>query len=96
LYLGRIPYWMTKRVEVLGQKSRSPDTLQNNYRKGWLVQEEKIYDFVIKLAGRVSAKNEAEAEKKINAHLDDLGEIDSLKHDLSWPDASWEMEYELK
>jgi hypothetical protein len=60
------------------------------------VQEEKIYDFVIKLAGRVSAKNEAEANKKINAHLDDLGAIDSAKHDLHWPDASWEMEYELK
>ena len=54
------------------------------------------YAFVIKLAGNVLAKNEAEANKKINAHLDDLGNVNSDKHDLHWPDASWEMEYELK
>ena len=53
------------------------------------------YAFVIKLAGSVLAENEAEANKKINAHLDDLGAIDSAKHDLHWPDASWEMEYAL-
>jgi hypothetical protein len=53
------------------------------------------YEFVIKLAGSVLAKNEAEATKKINAHLDDLGAIDSLKHDLSWPDASWDLEREI-
>ena len=54
------------------------------------------YAFVIKLAGNVYAKNEAEANKKINAHLDDLGAIESAQHDLHWPDVSWEMEYELK
>ena len=54
------------------------------------------YAFVIKLAGSVLAKNEAEANKKIYAHLDDLGAIESAQHDLHWPDASWEMEYELK
>jgi hypothetical protein len=53
------------------------------------------YQFVIKLAGSVSANNEQEANDKINLHLDDLGEIDSLKYDLSWPDVSWDMEYEL-
>ena len=54
------------------------------------------YNFVIKLAGSVSANNEKEANAKINGHLDDLGEIESLiKYDLSWPDVSWDMEYEL-
>lgn len=56
---------------------------------------QKNYAFVIKLAGSVSAKNEAEANKKINAHLDDLGAIESAQHDLHWPDVSWEMEYAL-
>jgi hypothetical protein len=55
----------------------------------------KDYAFVIKLAGSVSANNEEEANDKINLHLDDLGQIDSLKYDLSWPDVSWDMEYEL-
>jgi hypothetical protein len=55
----------------------------------------KDYAFVIKLAGSVSANNEQEANDKINLHLDDLGQIDSLKYDLSWPDASWDMEYEI-
>ena len=55
----------------------------------------KDYNFVIKLAGSVSAKNEQEANDKINAHLDDLGQVESLKYDLSWPDVSWDMEYEL-
>lgn len=55
----------------------------------------KDYAFVIKLAGSVSANNEQEANDKINLHLDDLGQIDSLKYDLSWPDVSWDMEYEL-
>lgn len=41
------------------------------------------------------ANNEEEANKKINAHLDDLGAIESAQHDLHWPDASWEMEYAL-
>jgi hypothetical protein len=50
------------------------------------------YDFVIKLAGSVSANSAAEAEKKINAHLDDLGKVNSLVHDLEWPDASWDLE----
>ena len=52
----------------------------------------KNFDFVIKLAGSVSAKNAKEAEEKLNAHLDDLGQVDSLKHDISWPDASWDLE----
>ena len=55
----------------------------------------KDYAFVIKLSGSVSAKNETEAHEKINLHLDDLGEVDSLRYDLSWPDVSWDMEYEL-
>lgn len=53
------------------------------------------YSFVIKLAGEVQADNYDQAEARINAHLDELGEIDSLKHDLSWSDASWELEREL-
>jgi hypothetical protein len=56
---------------------------------------EQNFAFVIKLSGTVSAKNEAEANKKINAHLDDLGAIESAHHDLHWPDVSWEMEYAL-
>jgi hypothetical protein len=57
--------------------------------------ELKDYTFVIKLAGSVSAKNEKEAWNKINSHVDDLGDVESLKYDLSWPDVSWELEYEL-
>ena len=53
------------------------------------------YAFVIKLAGSVSANNEKEAHNKINAHLDDLGEVDSTRYDLGWPDVSWDMEYDL-
>lgn len=56
---------------------------------------QNTYAFVIKLAGSVMANNEEEANKKINAHLDDLGAIESAHHDLHWPDASWEMEYAL-
>ena len=52
----------------------------------------EFYEFVIKLAGSVSASSQAEAEAKINAHLDDLGKVDSIVHDLSWPDASWDLE----
>ena len=60
------------------------------------MDELKDYAFVIKLAGSVSAKNEKEANDKINGHLDDLGEVESLiKYDLHWPDVSWDMEYEL-
>ena len=55
----------------------------------------KDYAFVIKLAGSVSANNEKEAHEKINLHLNDLGEVDSLRYDLEWPDVSWDMEYEL-
>ena len=55
----------------------------------------KDYAFVIKLAGSVSANNEKEAHEKINLHLNDLGEVDSLRYDLSWPDVSWDMEYDL-
>ena len=54
------------------------------------------YNFVIKLAGSVSANNEKEANAKINGHLDDLGEVESLiKYDLGWPETSWELESEL-
>ena len=55
----------------------------------------KYYNFVIKLAGSVYARNEEEANEKINLHLDDLGQVESLKYDLSWPEVSWDMEYEL-
>ena len=55
----------------------------------------KDYAFVIKLAGSVSANNEKEAHEKINLHLNHLGEVDSLRYDLEWPDVSWDMEYEL-
>ena len=55
----------------------------------------KYYNFVIKLAGSVSAENEQEANDKINAHLDDLGNVESAQYDLHWPDVSWDMEYEL-
>ena len=57
--------------------------------------ELKYYNFVIKLAGSVGAKNEAEAHKKINLHLNDLGDVDSSRYDLGWPDVSWDMEYDL-
>ena len=50
------------------------------------------YNFVIKLAGSVLANNEKEANAKINAHLDDLGNVDSSKYDLGWPDTSYEVE----
>ena len=53
------------------------------------------YNFVIKLHGSVSAINHKEAEAKINAHLDDLGEIDSSRYDLGWPEVSWELESEV-
>ena len=55
----------------------------------------KYYNFVIKLAGSVGAENEKEAHEKINLHLNDLGEVDSTRYDLGWPDVSWDMEYEL-
>ena len=55
----------------------------------------KDYAFVIKLAGSVSANNEKEAHEKINAHLDDLGDVDSSRYDLGWPEVSWDMEYDL-
>ena len=52
----------------------------------------KHYNFVIKLAGSVYARNEEEANENIYLHLDDLGQVESLKYDLSWPDVSWDME----
>ena len=55
----------------------------------------KKYPFVIKLEGAVMANNEKEAHEKINLHLNDLGEVDSSRYDLNWPDVSWDMEYEL-
>jgi hypothetical protein len=53
------------------------------------------YNFVIKLHGSVSANSEKQAHKKINAHLDDLGDVDSSRYDLGWPEVSWDMEYDL-
>jgi hypothetical protein len=58
------------------------------------VAEKTTYNFVIKLVGSVQAASEKEANKKINAHLDELGKVDSGP-DLGWPDCSWEMEYSL-
>ena len=56
----------------------------------------KYYNFVIRLHGAVGANDEKEAIDKINAHLDDLGEVESLiKYDLGWPETSWELESEL-
>jgi hypothetical protein len=55
----------------------------------------RYYHFVIKLAGSVSAENEQEANDKINAHLDDLGQVESAQYDLHWPEVSWDMDYEL-
>jgi len=55
----------------------------------------KYYNFVIKLEGAVMANNEKEAHEKINLHLNDLGEVDSARYDLNWPDVSWDMEYDL-
>jgi hypothetical protein len=55
----------------------------------------KYYNFVIKLAGSVYARNEEEANEKINLHLDDLGQVESAKFDLGWPDVSWDLEYDL-
>ena len=53
----------------------------------------KYYNFVIKLHGAVGANSEEEAIKKINGHLDDLGQVESIeKYDLGWPDTSWELE----
>jgi hypothetical protein len=52
----------------------------------------KTYDFVIKLAGSVDAETYQQAEEKLNKHLDELGEIDSKKYDLVWPDASFDLE----
>jgi hypothetical protein len=54
----------------------------------------KTYSFVIKLAGEVEAESYDQAEAKLNAHLSELGKVDSTKHDLSWPDASWDLELE--
>jgi hypothetical protein len=48
------------------------------------------------LQGVFLLKMKQKQTEKINAHLDDLGAIESAQHDLHWPDASWEMEYELK
>ncbi len=52
-----------------------------------------ILNFVIKLAGSVEADNYEQAEAKLNAHLDELGAVDSDKHDLNWPDASFDLEH---
>jgi hypothetical protein len=53
----------------------------------------KYYKFVIKLHGAVGANSEQEATDKINAHLDDLGDVESIiKYDLGWPETSWELE----
>jgi hypothetical protein len=53
------------------------------------------YRFVLQLEGSVCAKDRKEANAKMNGHLDDLGEIESLiKYDLHWGDCSWELELE--
>jgi hypothetical protein len=52
----------------------------------------KSYEFIIKLSGSVSADSREEAIAKINAHIDDLGDVDSSAHNLEWPDASWSLE----
>ena len=55
-------------------------------------EQEKIYPFIIKLEGSVMAKDEKEANAKINGHLDDLGEIESfIKYDLGWAECSWDL-----
>lgn len=53
----------------------------------------KSFTFIIKLAGSVEADTYEQAEAKLNAHLDELGAVDSDKHDLTWPDASFDLEY---
>jgi hypothetical protein len=53
------------------------------------------YEFAIKLEGAVMANSEQEAWDKINSHVDDLGNVDSTKYDLNWPDVSWEVEHYL-
>jgi hypothetical protein len=51
------------------------------------------YNFVINLYGAVGANSKEEAIDKINGHLDDLGEVESIiKYDLGWPDTSYEVE----
>jgi len=51
------------------------------------------YNFVIRLHGAVGANSEQEATDKINGHLDDLGQVESIiKYDLGWPETSWELE----
>ncbi|CAB4185414.1 hypothetical protein UFOVP1119_46 [uncultured Caudovirales phage] len=55
----------------------------------------KKYPFVIRLEGAVMANSEKEAHEKINLHLNDLGDVDSERYDLNWPDVSWDMEYDL-
>ena len=53
----------------------------------------KHYNFVIKLHGAVGANSEQEAIDKINGHLDDLGQVESIiKYDLGWPDTYCELE----
>jgi hypothetical protein len=52
----------------------------------------KKYEFTINLMGSVLAASSAEAEAKIQAHLDDLGDVDSSMHDLNWPEVSWDLE----
>jgi hypothetical protein len=55
-------------------------------------EQETIYRFIIKLEGSVMAKNEKEANAKINGHLDDLGEIESAtKYNLGWQECSWDL-----
>ena len=52
----------------------------------------KDFEFSIHLNGVVTAENYEEAVEKINAHLDELGTVDSEKHNLTWPDATWDLE----
>jgi hypothetical protein len=42
----------------------------------------KTYSFVIKLAGEVEAESYDQAEAKLNAHLSELGKVDSWDLEL--------------
>ena len=52
----------------------------------------KTYDFVVRLNGAVLAENANDAINKLNAHLDELGKIDSTAHLLSWDNVEWDLE----
>lgn len=51
----------------------------------------KTYDFVVRLNGAVLAENANDAINKLNAHLDELGKVDSTQY-LSWDNVEWDLE----